>query len=553
MVNGARSGRRGLLVAILVCACALLVVVRQLIRAPERVVQASLDRESSGPPRRQESPHDPEGRTGQHSIPEERLTSELQVLRVLTRDERPISGAVVTLANTMQLGAASSNGEIAVPGDAFGSSAVLTADGFVPLELLLTPSSSGMTIVHMQSGLSISGVVRDLHGMPIEGAAVMAVSPLYYFDDRALESTLSGVPLIPLDYCDIAGRFNLIGLDGRLQYRVFAAGGGCAVFDERKFVAPGDGVELELVARPVYGAVVSVVDASGGAPATLSDQVRLKSFAFPVAIHADSMFTTRWTRRLLGLDTDSCAALSSNEDQLFFIAREDLGESIGVNYRAVVAGYEPLDTTFELCRARGSVPRREVMLTRSCDAFGEVAVIITPPTRVEALAAAVTKGRECKLRLKEHVTGIVVEAILCFDSAGMEVVNGVPFGDYSVELRSPHSWFSYPNNYQAQSSVRIGRERSMIEVFIPPLGVIEMKVTTPDSLEYRGPLMGSLLRVEDNSMNAFYFSSGPYRIPLVPDGEYRVVVDNLGADCEPANVMVRATDTTALVTWHLSW
>ncbi len=56
----------------------------------------------------------------------------------------------------------------------------------------------------------------------------------------------------------------------------------------------------------------------------------------------------------------------------------------------------------------------------------------------------------------------------------------------------------------------------------------------------------------DGEMDVFYFSSAPYRIPLMPSGEYRITLDNLGSNLESKTVFVMEDDSTTAASWVLS-
>jgi hypothetical protein len=81
-----------------------------------------------------------------------------------------------------------------------------------------------------------------------------------------------------------------------------------------------------------------------------------------------------------------------------------------------------------------------------------------------------------------------------------------------------------------------------------------MKVWRADGSRYWGPLTGSHLWLNGNQFDAFHFSSGPYRIPLLPAGEYRIVLDNLfpdGTGLNAQTVLVRGADEVTAVEWQL--
>jgi hypothetical protein len=133
----------------------------------------------------------------------------------------------------------------------------------------------------------------------------------------------------------------------------------------------------------------------------------------------------------------------------------------------------------------------------------------------------------------------------------MEVVPSIPHGDYSVEFEGPHGWFSYPDNTQAPVSVRVGPTPAVIEVPIPDRGVVEVVVKESDGLDYSGPLMWSLRRLEDDAMEVFYSPSGPYTMPLIPWGDYEMGLYGMGVDRESRIVTVQANKLASVACWTL--
>lgn len=478
------------------------------------------------------------------------------LLRVLGPNDEPVAGALVTglaEAKGNLIGSTSSDGGVLLTPKEFGSEGLaIMAEGFISTEVAIAPPFPDQVDVHLARGAAISGFVLDTEGLPArEGMTVMAVSPLYYFDDRALGLTLSGSPLIPLTYTDTNGQFMLSGLNPDLHYRLFAAGHGLVAFDEKLTAMPGT-VDVELTARPVYGVLVCPRDEFGNPPKAARLEGQLDS-ATSEAQHAHILHASKWTPRLLGVDRVTEAQAPYYDRYLFFTTERDLGDSIPIRYRLRIPGYEPVDAELNALRLADRVPVQQQLVKRTCAGFGKVTVVVTPPSRVDALLRAVSSGRECRLLLREIVMGHRFEARLKdLAPSGMELIDGVPYGDYAVTFVAPHSLFAYPDNNHAPVMVRIGPEPALLDVPISAFGTIELRILTADHHLYSGPVLGSHVRLDNSQMDVFYFSTPPYRIPLMPGAEYRMELDNLQTNLESKTLFVREDDSTTVVSWLLS-
>ena len=481
----------------------------------------------------------------------------LHIIRVVTVNEQPISGALVTsLSRKDRIGVTSMKGELLLTAEDFGSGQVaVMAEGFVVTEVKITPPFPDVVEVHLRNGSAVSGLVLDTEGDPVgKGMSVMAVSPLYWFDDRALEMTLSGSPLIPLVQTDEGGKFLLRGLEPTLQYRIFAAGLGAVSFDERNAITPGPDAYVELRALPVYGALLAFRDELGNMPPLAPLEGGWHGSARPRS-HADWLYTTKWTAELLGLEPGCNGQIGFYDKYFFFTTHEDIGGSLALRYSGELPGFSPIDVGVDAARAIVCVPRYEISINQICNGFGNVTVAVNPPDRAASLLASLGTGRECRLRLTELSSKTIIEARLkSLAPAGFEVIRGVPYGDYAVMFVAPHQLFTYPKDVRMPLNLRVGPDDVAVNVSLPAFGTIEMKVITADGLDYNGPLTGSHLRTEGGELDTFHFSSAPYRIPLLPTGEYKIVVDNIfpgSTDLQSQTVYVGARDEMTLLKWRI--
>ena len=109
-------------------------------------------------------------------------------------------------------------------------------------------------------------------------------------------------------------------------------------------------------------------------------------------------------------------------------------------------------------------------------------------------------------------------------------------------------------NFQAAIELRVGPEPVTLGIELPATETLEIKVWRADGSRYCGPLSGSHLRIDGDELDVFYFSSGPYRIPLLPAGEYRIVLDNLfsdDAELHAKTVLVRSAGEVTAVEWQV--
>jgi len=229
---------------------------------------------------------------------------------VLTTENQPIPGATVAASpGNAILGLTSTTGELGLTAEALGTGRVaVTAEDFIASEIRLGPSLSTTVEMHLRHAETISGVVLSPGGLPLgDGVLVMAVGPLYFFDNRAVEMALAGSPLIPLVKTDKNGEFVLHGLDPGLRYRLFAAGQGHASFDQKSSFTAAPGAYVEVRALPVYGALLVFEEADGADPDLPAFEGRWHGGATP-RVHADLLYSTRWTPELLGLDTGDLGA-----------------------------------------------------------------------------------------------------------------------------------------------------------------------------------------------------------------------------------------------------
>ncbi len=475
------------------------------------------------------------------------------VLRVITGSEQPVSGAIVTaLSSGRRLGQTGIEGEMDLVAEELGAGALaVMAEGFISTEVRIPMPPPAQTDVHLTRGARIIGLVLDDRGLPAgAGIRVMAVSPLYSFNDRALGLTLAGEPLIPLVQTDEKGAFVLSGLDPGHQYRLFAAGKGLASFDERTTVVPGPDAYVEVRTSPVFGVFVAFRD-EDGRPLQLAPMTGSWQGSVTTGARATPLFTTKWTETLLGLDA-GCNVVAEFYDRTFFYtAQGEPGDSISLRYRAELPGYAPIDELVEAGRAVGCLRRQDIIVRHTADGFGHVSVLLDPPARVAALLDSLSAGRHCKLRLREVPSGKVLDLWLdALAPAGLQVVDGIPHGVYAATLVAPHQLFAHPFGLQ----VDVGPEPVTLRFDLPPTGTLEMRVWRPDGSAYYGPLVGSHLRMEGDELDAFYFSSGPYRIPLLPNGEYRIVLDNLFADdaeTHAQRIFVRDDGQTTVAEWRI--
>jgi hypothetical protein len=379
---------------------------------------------------------------------------------------------------------------------------------------------------------------------------VMAVSPLYYFDDRALGMALADKAFIPMTRTDPSGRFTLTGLSPSLNYRFFAGGLGYVAFDEHLTVVPSSNDFVELVARPVYGAIVAPRDVNGNEPRAGPFDGFLDS-ATAEAQHAHLLHASKWTPTLLGVESTEPAGLAYYDRYLFFTTDHELGPAIPIRYRVRIPGYKAVDVAIGAGRAVDAVPRHVVTLPAASDGFGVVAVQMGPPRKAWAWDE-VASGRECRLLLESTGSEPRFEVRLkALAPSGLEVIEGVPYGDYLAKFVAPHDLFTYPHSGDPPILLRVGPRPAVMDVSIPDLGAIELRVLTADGLLYAGALMGTHVHITDGHMGAFYFSRPPYRFDLVPPGEYRFALDNLSPDIEPRSVLVDAVEPATVAEWRL--
>lgn len=486
--------------------------------------------------------------------PDEQEAERQPVLRVMRWSGQPVSGAVVAQQSSgKRLGQTALDGEVALVEKELGTGTlVVMADGFISTELRLRMPPSLRTDVYLDEGAQIRGVVLDPTGLPAgAGMNVMAVNPLYYFNDRALGLTLSGQPLIPIVQTDENGAFVLRGLDPWREYRIFAAGGGLAEFEERDSIVPGPDAYVEVRTSPVYGVFLTFQDESGRPPQLAPMTGRWQGSATTEA-QAIPLFTTKWTENLLGLDVGCNGNAEFYDRTLFYTTPGDSGESITLRYRAELPGYAPVDVLVDAGRAAGCLSQKNVVIQETGGGFGRVSVVLNPPARAAALLESLSDGRQCKLRLREVHSGRILDVGLdALAPSGFQVVDGVPFGEYVGAFTAPHQLFVHTFDFP----FRVGTEPVTLDIHLPATGTLEMTVWRRDGSAYCGPLVGSHLRLGGNELDAFYFSSGPYRIPLLPNGEYRIVLDNLfsdDAEMHAQEIFIRADGETTRADWRIA-
>lgn len=447
-------------------------------------------------------------------------------LHVLTTDETPIAGATLTASErTIPIGRESDeHGLIEMDVGECPSSGLceIIATGFEPHTIRIQVLEQREYVVHLARSNCIRGVAinptRSIYDPITVVAFPQGVRP------TALELVTN--PDIKLVLTDASGRFTFCGMEPNTWWSVVAGSPGYATA-EPVLARVNQAKEMQLELRK-YDAVALEFSQADGAQVCVSYALDSLEVGFQCVKRGGVFFDVRSAQALLsGVPLDWCSPRGDRHLVLCESPSDDKSER-EMSCMSKLPGYE--DTRYDV-RFRplteGFVPV-PLQLVRSRVQLSDAVVQISG---LDSAERAYGTGLEAPLQLvlvPKH-GGRALRFRIDNVSGGEHQIDCLPIGEYRVWMECiPGRRVGYPR----ESLVKVeDSSTARIEIDLSNTGAVEIQLLTSDGYPYVGP---ALLLIEDAQVSSeskstmkargrfIAFTSGPYRIPWLTPGEYRV-------------------------------
>ncbi|MDA1265828.1 MAG: carboxypeptidase-like regulatory domain-containing protein [Planctomycetota bacterium] len=379
--------------------------------------------------------------------------------------------------------------------------------------------------VVLRKAWAVTGKVVGPTGHPVDGKVrVIALAGRDSLTTSAVASSLAGLGPLPTTTADANGDFVIDGLDAGEAYRLFAGGGGYIAANHfAQPVRPADGQHVLVEVRPVYGVRILLREEDGGKLA-LSEQLNGKWHGTPsTPPGAKIIVSGGWTAALLGLGPQE--SRSAFDKTYYFQNKVEAPEGLPLSYSAHLPGYEEVDVKITAMRAAADLEDIELRLTRVGDGgFGRITVWLDPPEAVEVVLPSGDNHRRSQLYLTEQDGGRLIRAQLVGLENGFVDIEGLPHGDYWARFRAPHQLFREPSGDLPGRLVVVADEPVDFRVGVDQLGSLSFTLQDSAGQRYVGPVQGTHIRTFGGEADSFFIAFPPYEIPLLPPGEYKLVV-----------------------------
>jgi len=364
--------------------------------------------------------------------------------------------------------------------DTIGISA--RAPAYVPKKVGLVPPYPDNVALSMQSAAAICGKVVTTTGQAVDKPVRIAALP-WLGESRVLDLALGlseGDPTVVSTSTNSDGDFCLDGLKPGRPYGLSCGGAGYIQTKTlRRVVAPAIGLTIEVAC--VYGGVLQFVDPSGG----------------PVqAAWSDRQPTTWWIEQpeILRI-TPGLGAILAGIDPvlldppdgaipLLYGAAED-SHSLGP-LRVIfgIPGYAAGEESLLLNRLGEKTTWYTIVLERIAPGFGAIEVILRnrDPTTPQLLGDGIFGGT---LLLEDEQGKKSWFTIPAF-RGGRALVEGVPWGHFSVNYRAHSGGHQYPGPSGPDTWLEVGQQPARFQVDATECGAIQLHLWKSDLSEYRG-------------------------------------------------------------------
>ncbi len=501
--------------------------------------------------------------------------------RVVVRDELgiPIAGARIERVDAddrddaVSLGTTGRDGVLdsGAPGESF--TLVTSASGYATETTSFqrpAQASEPITIV-MREGAAIAGSVRFADGRnPGAGVRVYACREGGCLSAYELARGLEDVADSAIVETDAQGRFRVEGLLPGVPYGVFAGAPGIAMLRGIGELGPrmtgltaiAGGDDLEIVVGHLYGTAARLVE-EGGAPLRVTARAEWEVSDWIMAVEevsgqSDSRFVglDEPTLALAGIDVAAVHSRFPTPKHVtsrFVVSERDV-DSRSVWRTVSAVGYEDAGGQVEAPRIRGDAVSWDDVVMTPAD------VIRTGDLRIEfdwpaSFESAVKRSDRAlgKILLSPEGGGPALSLALAPGETG-GIIQGIPAGYYHARFRGEGFGAMEPGVEQLAIPVEILEgETATLRFDLGGFGSIVIHAVDADGRQYLRRLKAELEAVDGrttasgSSRSSFTLRRGPFRIPVLEPGAYRmtVTVQRHGSSrLEPIPVTVYHGDTT---------
>lgn len=382
-------------------------------------------------------------------------------------------------------------------------------------------SCPGNQRIVLEPEVEIRGwLVLDSGLPPPEGTTVIAFPPSHRPTESELRAAMSGRPSeVVAGSSRAGGEFVLGGLARGSSLALLAGGHGYVVPSSAVVVtSPAKDVELRL--QPAFGAVVRFTEKGGialrTAPLMWAPPGPQWTWHLPgvTGVPTNSIWTV-----LLGSSIGSTDTVGAFETVLLFAAPS--GDSVGpVHVRGDLAGYEHFEAELTIPALRGDPAQKLVELTPVATHWGRVHVGWKLPSSYPSSVAPASAPFLARVMFEESGTGrrVLYHPVVDLAAGGIDI-DGVPAGDYTVSLVTPHARF--PEAFGATAPfVAISTTPSRVELDLSRAQWLEFEILEPTGEPFTGEAAVEIGRtIEGRTYSTFVsMPSRPYVVFGLPLG-----------------------------------
>lgn len=457
------------------------------------------------------------------------------VVRVRERSGQiPITGAVVSARWGSELwivGQTDENG-VLVAHVRDGTTVLARHESFAPTWCSVQDASrAGEILLDMDSASRLRGrVIEHGSGLPVPAVGVFAVAAGESLSQQDWDSPVGGEGRILESVTGEDGTFEIPGIRPGSGYLVHASGRW--LLSESSLIED-TGQELELIVRPLHGAVLRIRETAGDCPQT---NPRFTGWGPTVSLVGGHPVPSALPSlaRLGLVDLPLC----SRRDDRLILAVDSSGLPTGgrvtANVSVDVPGYSPHRFEIDLpALADGNgLAEYSASIGDPITEHGDAVFTFSRATEHSTLI-----GRVARLVFRPVESGrLPKNCYLSLDElpAGDLVVEQVPAGTYHIDLEAENGFWTGHAATEAglQATDRISilpGALTEISVELEGTGAVEFVLADSRGQAYAGPLSLGLKRMAvDGSPlgdDRVTMSGAPYVIDLLPVGQYRVEVD----------------------------